>query len=616
MDTQIFLNGLDTLFARKAPSSEVETYLTSALEQAREAHDWATELTVLNEIMGFYRSRSRHKEAMTAGDEALTLLRSHGLEKSEAGTTTLINAATAHRAAHDYPTAISLYQAALSDSEHTLGPTHRKLAALHNNLSMVYSDTEDYTRAYSELQKALTILTQASTRPSEDIDIGSTHANMALVSWRLGDDAVAARHTSAAMAIFEVGHHEDASHFSSALAAAGETFFRMGRLDDSRTAYSRALDLIAASYGTDNDAFAITSSNLTKVEEAFAAGSHLARSTQPDLSGLQLARKYWEEYGRPLLTDKYERVRSRIAIGLVGHGSECYGFDDTTSRDHDFAPRFCLWVTDDDAADFGKDLQRDYEALPDTFLGYSRGSVLRTPRSQGSQRREGVLRIPQFYENLTGYTTPPSDSPSEAVQWLLLDEASLAAATNGEIFADALGTFSSTRRAFKAMPDDVRLSLISRRIGMMAQTGQYNFPRMVTRGQLAGAWRSLTEFIHASASLVFLINTPSAAGYLPYYKWEMASLKRLCSRMGTRLSDSYEPLYTIMTAASAASFSDATTDAFHSVAAQIAAVCSMVVTELKSEGLTTSSEDFLEWHRPYVEEAITNPQLRSLGRRS
>lgn len=614
MDTQAFLGGLDSLFARKAHSSEVEAYLSSALDQAHTNNDWAAELTVLNEVMGFYRSQSRHAEAMAAGDEALALIRAHGLERSEAGTTTLINAATAHRAALDYPAAIALYRTALSDSERTLGPTNRKLAALHNNLSMVYSDTEDYTHAYSELQTALTILTQASANPTEDIDIGSTHANMALVSWRLGEEASAARHTSAAMAIFAAGHHEDASHFSSALAAAGETFFRMGRLEDSRAAYTRALSLIAASYGTDNDAYAITSSNLAEVEEALAAGDHLAQSTQPDVSGLELARRYWEEYGRPLLADKYERVRSRIAIGLVGHGSECYGFDDATSRDHDFAPRFCLWVADDDFADFGEDLQRDYEALPDTFLGYSRTATPRTPRSRGSQRREGVLRIPQFYENLTGFATPPTDSPSEAVQWLLLEEAGLAAATNGEIFADALGAFSSTRRAFKAMPDDVRLSLISRRIGMMAQAGQYNFPRMVARGQHDGAWRSLTEFIHASASLVFLVNTPSSAGYLPYYKWEMAALERLCSRMGTHMADSYEPLLGIMTAASEASFGDTTSPAFLSATDQIATVCSMVVTELRTEGLTTSSEDFLEWHRPYVEEAIANPQLRSLGR--
>ena len=60
-----------------------------------------------------------------------------------------------------------------------------------------------------------------------------------------------------------------------------------------------------------------------------------------------------------MIDERYASVKHRIAAGLVGHGSECYGFDDALSRDHDFGPRVCLWLTADDYAEFGERLQAD-----------------------------------------------------------------------------------------------------------------------------------------------------------------------------------------------------------------------------------------------------------------
>lgn len=647
-DTSAFLTHLDHLFDTKHATTQAEPYMLECLHEVRESADHGAELTILNELMGFYRSQSMYEKGITSTKEALRLVTQMGIDGTEAATTTLINAATLYRAAGDSDTALSLYQEALDQSTRTLAPSDRKLAALHNNLSIAYSDMDNYRQAQEELEKALAILTDSSEDPSTDIDIGSTHANLALVCYRNHQPEIASAHVCAAMKIFASGKHEDASHFSSALAAAGESFFRMGKYTESIEAYERALDLIARSYGTENDYYSITSANLAAVKEAAAqvpereetqdreqeqvhspgsaddSGKTTVHAVSPDISGLELSRRFWEECGKPMLEEKYPQLRPRIAAGLVGHGSEVYGFDDAFSRDHDFAPRFCLWLTADDYAHFGEQLQHDYDALPDTFLGFQR-KIKKTPRSQGTQRRDGVFSIPEFYESITGLPTAPGDGDAEAVQWLMIDEATLAAATNGRVFADPLGAFSRERRLFKAMPDDVRLSLISRRLGMMSQAGQYNFPRMVARHQSEGAWRSLNEFIHAAASLVFLLNTPSAAGYLPYYKWEATALKKLSHRMGAKLSG-IAPLLTRIMENSSACFTkeqDSTRprigdyEAPHSRAADtvmdtISTVCAQVRDELVAEGLTTSVESFLEWQRPYVEESIQNPQLRSL----
>ena len=47
----------------------------------------------------------------------------------------------------------------------------------------------------------------------------------------------------------------------------------------------------------------------------------------------------------------------RMAAGLVGEGSECYGFDDEISRDHDFGPSFQIFIPREDMAVYGDELK-------------------------------------------------------------------------------------------------------------------------------------------------------------------------------------------------------------------------------------------------------------------
>ena len=63
------------------------------------------------------------------------------------------------------------------------------------------------------------------------------------------------------------------------------------------------------------------------------------------MKGLELAKAYYEEYGRPMIQEKFPKYAERIAVGLAGEGSECFGYDDELSRDHDFEAGFCLWQT-------------------------------------------------------------------------------------------------------------------------------------------------------------------------------------------------------------------------------------------------------------------------------
>lgn len=71
------------------------------------------------------------------------------------------------------------------------------------------------------------------------------------------------------------------------------------------------------------------------------------------MQGLELAKRYYEEVGRPMLERDFPELLPRLAAGLVGEGSECLGFDDAISQDHDFGAGFCLWFSAEDYNQYG-----------------------------------------------------------------------------------------------------------------------------------------------------------------------------------------------------------------------------------------------------------------------
>ena len=500
-----FYKELDNMFASHTSAQEIEKYLLNALNQSQakanqeatnhaEANAQALQLSVLNELMGFYRSRGEHAKNKTIIDNALDLSKKMDLAGSEAGTTTLINAATSLRAAGSYERAAEIYSQAIKESSKTLKPNDRKLAALHNNLSMLYSETGNTSEAINELNIALEILQKSSIDPSTDIDIAATHTNLALAilqecsqpSESTNSKSTilnsAFEHASTSIRMYIAGNNQNQPHYTSALAGYAQVQYARKEYSDAVKAYSEALDLIAQCYGKDSESYAITLENLQQAQDAeekftttSAANTIQCNSEKSQASdepkpesnktiqsnktiksiktvkteynpkiknGMQLAKSYWQTYGKPLLElEQFKDYKNRIAAGLVGHGSECYGFDDEISRDHDFGPGFCLWLTDEDYAKIGDDLQAAYDSLPQEYAGF--GSREETPRAKSCEesKRVGVFTIAKFFENITGFSTAPSQN--EPHLWLSLSEPTLAAATNGHIFADPLGEFST-----------------------------------------------------------------------------------------------------------------------------------------------------------------------------
>ena len=233
------------------------------------------------------------------------------------------------------------------------------------------------------------------------------------------------------------------------------------------------------------------------------------------MQGLEIARLYYETHGIPMLR-QFPQLDGLLAVGLCGSGSECFGFDDEISRDHDFEPGFCIFLPDESLVDrkTAFQLERAYAKLPREFEGIRRSLVQPVGGS-----RHGVLRTAEFFTEKAG--TP--DGVLTPRQWLATPEYALAECVNGAIFRDDLGEVTRIRARLGAMPEDVRRKKIAGHLLLMAQTGQYNYTRCLAHGEKAAAQLAVNVFVQSAMAVVFLLNRQ----YMPFYKWSFRAMRRL-----------------------------------------------------------------------------------------
>lgn len=233
------------------------------------------------------------------------------------------------------------------------------------------------------------------------------------------------------------------------------------------------------------------------------------------MQGIELCKAYYEAFGKPMLEQQFADKLHRIAVGLVGEGSECLGYDDEISQDHDFEPGFCLWITREDARAFGFPLERAYAKLPKTFEGFTRA-----PLSPVGGNRHGVQVIEDFFEKFLG--TP--NVPQTIGQWFSIPSATLRSVVSGQVWRDDLGVFSEVRNILQAgYPEDIRLKKLAAHTIMMNQAGQHNLGRCLARDEMGGAQLCVAEFVRHAISAIYLLNNT----YEPFYKWAYRGMREL-----------------------------------------------------------------------------------------
>ncbi len=307
------------------------------------------------------------------------------------------------------------------------------------------------------------------------------------------------------------------------------------------------------------------------------------------MKGIELARAYWESCGAEMIDREFPDIRDRIAAALTGPGSECFGFDDETSRDHDFEPGFCLFLPGEDEIDrqTAFRLERAYAKLPAEFRGFRRQQL-----GPVGGRRHGVFRLEDYFEEKLG--CPPAEMSLR--EWLSLPQYVLAEAVNGEVFRDPSGRLTAIREALGRMPEDARRKRLAGQILLMGQSGQYNYPRCLKHGESGAAQMAAFLFVRAAMETVFLLHRT----YMPYYKWAFRALRALPG--GEDLARTLEWL---ISTDNAESLREDKAYAMEGIAAE-------VMEALERQGLTKAACGDLEKHAYSVNDGIRDGEVRNL----
>ena len=499
------LLGLDKLFSEQK-MADVEPYLQQALKEAMEEGDSSAVITIVNELIGFYRDISQYDKSIYYCEQILPFMEMRGLKGSIHYATTCLNVANAYRAAGKRDVSLKYYEEVKDVYDSLLAPTDSLYASYFNNLSLLYQEMGEFAKAAECLKKALIII-----EPYGDmIKVAITCSNLAASLLRIEAQQEAENYLNRALQIF-IDDGEGDFHYGAALSVMGELQFQKKQYEESKKYYQKALSELEKHVGK-TEYYYRTLDNLEQVEKVLSKSQN-PKDEKKSL-GRQMFEDFYYQYGESMLQKNFPDYLDKIAIGKAGEGSDCFGFDDNASLDHDFGPGFCMWVSKETYEQIGEKLQEEYNKLPRTFLGVTRKDM------ENGKGRVGVCVIEDFYKRILGI----DKAPETLDEWSKVEEFALATATNGWILKDKEGKFSSIRNQLLSYyPDTIWKSKIAQSLYSISQYGQYNYGRMARRVDVVTAEQCRSGFVKNVMELVYLLNRT----YAPYYKWMFKGMERL-----------------------------------------------------------------------------------------
>jgi hypothetical protein len=232
-------------------------------------------------------------------------------------------------------------------------------------------------------------------------------------------------------------------------------------------------------------------------------------------TGQEISVQFIHQVVWPSLQGEFPGEASRMAVAVIGTGSDVAGLDDEVSRDHHWGPRANVMILPEDAESL---LPRVRDALhrilPDTYDGY--------PVVMDTTIMTGVCctAIDHFFRYFLG----TDELPQTDADWLALCEVDLRHATAGVVVVDVPGELTRRRKALEYYPDHVwRKRLADWCMYLTGRDAPYNLYRVAKRRDaLTGAmYKAL--YLKQVMEFLFMLNRQ----YAPYTKWLNRTFRHL-----------------------------------------------------------------------------------------
>ena len=502
-------------------------------------------IKALNELGGTLKYVGYYDEAENNLKKSLEIIKKKYGDNNLAYATSLLNLTEVYRFAQkfnlleeNYKKIVKIYQDNSADNSFSY-------AGLCNNFGLYYQNIGDMKSAYDLHLKSLDVL---KNYDSEEylLEYAVTLSNLFNPCYQLGMKEKAVKYLYKAIEIFEKNVGTEHSLYSASLNNMAIYYYNRRELNKALEFFKRAAEISKKTMGVDSDNYKNILSNIEFIKEELAKSedntkfenaknssneknNNITSSTDlKNIKGLELSKRYFYDIVLPEFEKSLKDILPLCAFGLVGEGSECYGYDDELSKDHDFGPSVCIWLRKDDYLKYKYRINKVLETLPKTYLGFQE-----LKESEWGYNRRGLLNIEDFYFKFIGSANPPQTIND----WQKIPETALATVTNGEVFIDNLGEFTKIReQLLNYYPEAIRKNKIATRLMTISQHGQYNYARCLRRNDLVAANQCLYLFVDEVIHLVFLLNRR----YKIFYKWAnraLLDLKILGSEIHKLLQD-------------------------------------------------------------------------------